>query len=81
MLKVAQLHDIYTPDTATDMYLDARAMKGYGMGDNKPVFLSEVECSGSEQMLEMCSSLKLVDDSCNQGDIVGVTCGSSTSEA
>ena len=51
-------------------------MKGFEKED-KPVFLSVVECSGSEQMLAMCSSFEPVGDSCSQGDIVGVTCGNS----
>ena len=71
-----------SPGTAIyQCILDVRAMKVFGMEDNVPVFLSEVKCSGSEQMLAKCSSFQPVYDSCSQGDIVEVTCGRSTSEA
>ena len=55
-----------------------RALKGFGK-DNELIFLSVVECNGSEQMLTMCSRHKPADHLCSQGSIVGVTCGNSTS--
>ena len=60
--------------------LDVKAMKGFGK-DDQLIFLSVVECNGSEEMFTMCSGHKPDDHSCSQGNIVGVTCGRSTSEA
>lgn len=65
------------------LHLDARSMKGVGEEENQLVFMSQVDCNGSEQTLEMCSTHKLLNDSvsCSQGNIVGVTCGRRISEA
>ena len=57
-----------------------KATKGFGK-ENQLKFSSIVECNGSEHMFTMCSRHKPDDHSCSQGNIVGVTCGRSTSEA
>lgn len=59
--------------------LDARSMV---VGEEENVFMSQVDCNGSEQTLAMCSTHKLLNHSvsCSPRNIVGVTCGTRISE-
>ena len=50
-------------------------MQGVGARETGPVFLSEVECTGSEERLTMCHSVGIGDHSCNRINSAGVACG------
>ena len=50
-------------------------MQGFGAGEDRPVLLSEVECTGNEDRLTMCSSVGIGDHSCDKDDSAGVACG------
>lgn len=56
-------------------FLDARVVEGFGPGGDGPVLLSEVECSGTEDRLTMCSSVGIGDHSCGRENSAGVACG------
>ena len=47
----------------------------FGARETGPVFLSEVECTGSEERLTMCRSVGIDDHSCNRINSAGVACG------
>ena len=62
--------------------LDARAMEGFGAAEAGPVFLSEVECTGTEEKLTLCPSVGAGNNECNLQDSgAGVACEKSTSES
>ena len=47
----------------------------YGAGPvDYPIYLDDVECSGSEANILACTHLPLSDHNCNHSDDVGVTC-------
>ena len=56
---------------------DGRATDIFGPGEGGPVFLSEVQCSGSETNLILCPSVGLGQHSCGPQNSTGVTCGRS----
>ena len=55
--------------------LDARTVQGFGAGEDRPILLSEVECTGAEDRLTMCSSVGIGDHLCDKEDSAGVACG------
>ena len=57
--------------------IDGRATDIFGPGEGGPVFLSEVQCSGSETNLILCPSVGLGQHSCGPQNSTGVTCGKS----
>jgi len=56
---------------------DGRATDIFGPGEGGSVFLSEVQCSGSETNLTLCPSVGLGQHSCGPQNSTGVTCGRS----
>ena len=50
-------------------------MQGIEARETGPVFLSEVECTGSEERLTMCRRIRIGDHSCNKINSAGVACG------
>ena len=56
---------------------DGRATDIFGPGEGGPVFLSEVQCSGSETNLTLCLSVGLGQHSCDLQSSAGVICGKS----
>ena len=51
-------------------------MQEFGAAKAGPVFLSEVQCTGSEENLTMCRHVDVNNHKCDSG--AGVTCGNST---
>ena len=49
-----------------------------GEAEAGPVFMSEVGCTGSEEMLSMYPNLGVGNHTCSRKDSAGVTCGEST---
>ena len=56
---------------------DGRATDIFGRGEGGPMFLSEVQCSGSEANLTLCPSVGLGQHSCALQNSAGVICGKS----
>ena len=56
---------------------DGKATDIFGPGEGGPVFLSEVQCSGSETNLTHCASVGLGQHSCGLQNSAGVICGKS----
>ena len=50
-------------------------MQGFEAGEDGPVLLSEVECTGNEDRLTMCDSVGIGDHSCDRENSAGVACG------
>lgn len=59
----------------TGFPLDARVMPGFEAGETRSVFLSKVECTGSEENLISCISPGVGYHFCEQKDRAGVSCG------
>ena len=60
--------------------IDARATNVSGVDGGGPVFLSEVECTGSEEKLILCPSVGIGNHTCSQLNTAGVICGNSESK-
>ena len=56
---------------------DGRATDIFGPGEGGPVFLGEVQCSGTETNLTLCPSVGLGQHSCGPQNSTGVICGRS----
>lgn len=58
------------------LFVDARAMQLFGAGEVGPVFLSEVECIGTEGTLTACPKVGIGNHSCSiENTAAGVACG------
>ena len=60
---------------------DARARNVFRVAGGGPVFLSEVECTGSEEKLILCPSVGIGNHTCSRLNTAGVTCGKSESKS
>ena len=61
--------------------IDARARNVFRVDGGGPVFLSEVECTGSEEKLILCPSVGIGNHTCSRLNTAGVTCGNSESKS
>lgn len=58
------------------LFVDAKAMQLFGAGEVGPVFLSEVECIGTEVTLTACPKVGIGNHSCSlENTAAGVACG------